>query len=174
MRLALVEMALGAAGVPATEGTGVYVWADGEFPDAYVLYIGEAANVRKRIGDEQAWAEQFAQLRHAGHSLWESAGCGLSAVLATASSPTVFTWPMDASRRKLVQVALIRLAALTGGTPPAQGAGWDYDRGRSALDIAASGLLGEWFNGQVGRSVERDAPIQQHSADGKPTHHLSK
>lgn len=146
MRLELVIAVLGGAGTPPTEQSGVYVWTDIDAPDASVLYIGEADNLARRLKREEEFIRSFLKLRDEGNNLWDSAGCGLEAVLGRHPSRQAFTWPYEAHERKHVETALIRLAALTGATPPAQGAGWDYDRGKSHSDVQASKLLKQWFH----------------------------
>ncbi len=145
MRLELVTAVLGSAGTPPTGQSGVYVWADDDAIDASVLYIGEADNLTRRLTREEGFTRSFLKLREEGTNLWDSAGCGLEAVLGRHPSRRALTWPYEAHERKHVQTALIRLSALTGATPPAQGAGWDYGRGKSHSDVQASKLLQQWF-----------------------------
>jgi hypothetical protein len=162
--LELVTTALGSAGVAAAAQSGVYVWIAGDPPGASVLYIGEAANLARRLANEEAYTQNFLRLRGEGCDLWDAAGCGLEAVLARHPSRQALTWPFGPQHRRHVQTALIRLAALTGATPPAQGAGWDYGRGRTHNDVQASALLKTWFaDPALAEQAERDHGANVHS-----------
>jgi hypothetical protein len=169
MRLELVTTALRAAGVAATAQSGVYVWATSDAAAATVLYIGEATNLAVRLANEEAYTRNFLRLREEGHHLWDAAGCGLEAVLARHPGRRALTWPFPPDQRRHVQTALIRLAALAGATPPAQGAGWDYGKGKSHSDVQASALLQTWFaDPAVVAEAERDHGASAHGdGDGR-------
>lgn len=146
MKLALVQAALASPGVMPEATSGVYVWASSGVPDAEVLYIGEAVDLHERTSHEGQWAKKFEANRTIGLNLWDSAGCGLEAVLAHYPERRPIAWPLPQHERKHVQVALIRLAALTGATPPGQGAGWDYGKGKpGTLDDRVCALMRDWF-----------------------------
>ncbi|MEV0133644.1 hypothetical protein AB0H83_34930 [Dactylosporangium sp. NPDC050688] len=145
MRLEVVIAALGSTGTAPSHQSGVYVWADGRAADADVLYIGEAADLKQRLTREESWTRNFMTRRHEGEHLWNSAGCGLEAVLARYPTRQPHTWPLSHHHRKQVQTALIRLAALAGATPPGQGAGWDYGKGKTLHDAEVTELLTRWF-----------------------------
>lgn len=163
MRLELVTTALRAAGVAAAAQSGVYVWATADAPAASVLYIGEAANLAVRLANEEAYTQNFLRLRSRGHHLWDAAGCGLEAVLARHPGRQALTWPFAPDQRRHVQTALIRLAALTGATPPAQGAGWDYGKSKTHSDVQASALLQTWFaDPALVQEAERDHGASTH------------
>ncbi|MBM2623396.1 hypothetical protein JIG36_48670 [Actinoplanes sp. LDG1-06] len=154
--MAIIEKVLAAAGVPPASKSGVYAWLESQDKNAQVLYIGEAESLKKRIGKESNFVQNFVLNRKKGAGLWEASGCGLEPVLAAFPERRCLTWPVEKSERRHVQTALIRLSALTGGTPPAQGAGWDYDRGHTHTDRRASELLYTWFaNPTVTHLAER-------------------
>lgn len=132
---------MGGPGAPAAGESGVYTWVDGDGDLADVLYIGEAKNLRDRISGELAWTREFENP--------ESTGCGLSAVLAAYPRRTVHNWPVSPATRVHIQIALIRLSAMTGGTPPAQGAGFNYPRRRTDTEKEVYRLLDEWFHDAV-------------------------
>lgn len=155
---------LAAMGTPTNSppaDSGVYVWVD---EDGFVIYVGESSDVANRVGRERQWADNFRAERDAGDSLWDAAGCGLSAVLDhhAASMPRVVAWSVaSADERKARQTALIRLSALLGATPPGQGAGWDYGRGNSEGDRMTSRILDAWFEegSDVATHLSRRAKI---------------
>lgn len=156
MLLSQVREAMHNEGVMASElrASGIYVWVNerGE-----ILYIGESSGVAKRTRHEASWRDAFAK-GTITQSLWEAAGCGLAAVLAHAGASDCYAWALDAADRKSHQNALIRLSALMGSTPPAQGAGWDYGAGKSAADVAASDVLWDWFaDGHAVRALTEEA-----------------
>lgn len=145
MNLNLVRTAIGHQSATIRAASGVYIWVDKGLPDQPVLYIGEAEDVRKRTGDERVWAQHFQSSRRMGRSLWQAAGCALTPVLDAATDPKALMWPMDRPQRVATEAALIRLAALTGGTPPAQGGGWNWNYPTTDSAKTASALLDEWF-----------------------------
>jgi len=53
-------------------------------------------------------------------------------------------WPMDSLRRTATEAALIRSAALTGGTPPAQGGGWGWKHPTTEAGRLAGTMIEEW------------------------------
>ncbi|UNO40656.1 hypothetical protein [Streptomyces sp. MST-110588] len=147
MDMSLVRAAIGPESDAVADGSGTYVWIDADVPGQPVLYIGKSDNLRRRTSDERVWTEQFRDARRRGHSVWYAAGCGLSPVLAAAQNAQVLTWPMEKARAVATETALIRLAAMTGGTPPAQGAGWGWGRGDcSDSSHPVQVLLNTWFD----------------------------
>lgn len=145
MDLDLVRAVLGIENPSVLAESGLYTWTDAGNPGLPVLYVGEAGNVLSRTNHERTWAAEFQELRDSGQSPWHAAGCALDVVLAAAIKPIVAMRPMDKQQRVATEIALVRLAAITGGTPPAQGGGWDWGRERSASSQAASSMLYQWF-----------------------------
>lgn len=121
MNISMVRAALGPESPDKVTGSGIYVWVDAGVPEQPVLYIGKSGTVARRTSNESTWTEQFRDARRRGNTLWYSAGCGLSPVLAAAVDPQVFMWALGKDDAAATETALIRLAAMTGGTPPAQG-----------------------------------------------------
>lgn len=112
-----------------TAGPGVYGWCVGKpRAIAVVLYWGKSTDVSSRVKLERAGAEAFARNVADGWSRWEAAGNALSPVLAVHTDAYPVMWPIDGDDAMLRghETALIRMSALHGGTPPAQGGGWDY------------------------------------------------
>ncbi|HEV2347929.1 MAG TPA: hypothetical protein VGS97_27830 [Actinocrinis sp.] len=101
--------------------------------------------MRSRTNNERRWATSFRERRDSGQSLWQSAGCALSPILAAAIEPIAVMWPMDEQRRAATETALVRLAAMTGATPPAQGGGWNWSRESSVIGQTANSMLDHWF-----------------------------
>lgn len=142
MQITEVTSALGAP-AEQTVASGVYVWAA---DDGSVLYVGESRNVDDRVSAERRWAREFRAGYADGGSL-DIAGCGLAVVLSRAGCDRVHRWPVSNEvERKATQNALIRLAALQGATPPAQGAGWDYYRERTATAERTNALVSGWLH----------------------------
>ncbi|MFG2918279.1 hypothetical protein ACGF0D_36005 [Kitasatospora sp. NPDC048298] len=146
MNIDMVRAAIGPESPGKVIGSGIYVWFDAATVEHPVLYIGKSGNVARRTSNERTWTEQFKDARRRGNTLWYSAGCGLSAVLAAAADPQVFMWAFGKPEAAATERALIRLAAMTGGTPPAQGGGWGWGRGDQAgSPDAVHQLLNLWF-----------------------------
>jgi len=125
-------------------------------PGQPVLYIGKSGNVARRTSNERVWTEQFRDARDRGNTLWYSAGCALSPVLAAARQPQAMMWAMEEAEAAAAETALIRLAAMTGATPPAQGGGWGWGRGDQAQSPQrVHELLNEWFT--AGHAVHSTA-----------------
>ncbi|MEW1723129.1 hypothetical protein [Streptomyces sp. NPDC093109] len=153
--IGMVRAAVGPESDVVVNGPGVYVWIDAGVDEQPVLYIGRSRNVSLRTSNERLWTEQFRDARRRDNTLWYSAGCGLAPVLAAARDPQVRTWPMEKADAGATETALIRLAAMTGGTPPAQGAGWGWGRGDCAESThPVHTLLNTWFDPQHAVSVK--------------------
>ncbi|MFD7590979.1 hypothetical protein ACFV84_36685 [Kitasatospora sp. NPDC059811] len=148
MDIGTIRAAIGPESPDEVTGSGIYVWVDAGAVGHPVLYIGRSGNVARRTRNERTWTEQFRDARRRGNTLWYSAGCGLSPVLAAAADPQVFMWALGKEDAGATETALIRLAAMTGGTPPAQGAGWGWGRGDQAgSPDPVHQLLSRWFEG---------------------------
>ncbi|WP_194894165.1 hypothetical protein [Catenulispora pinisilvae] len=123
------EAFLGRDSQEPTRQSGVYGWCVGPTRElAVVQYWGEAGNVKARTDYQRARAEEFAEAVANGTDRWTAAGAALTPVLA-AHLPDAYPvmWPVDgATERKGYEIALIRMSALHGATPPAQGGGWDW------------------------------------------------
>ncbi len=146
MNIDMVHAALGPQSPDGVTGSGIYVWIDAGVTEQPVLYIGRSGNVTRRTSNERTWTEQFKAARRRGNTLWYAAGCGLAPVLAAAVDPQVLMWALGPADAAATETALIRLAALTGGTPPAQGGGWGWGRGdQAASPDPVHLLLNRWF-----------------------------
>ena len=146
----LIATLLGSIVRPTGEGerlerAGLYVWLTDDKLRGRPLYIGSSADVDGRLAKERRWIASFRDRRVSGLSRWHAAGCGLEPVLDAHLDRHVAVWRMPLTEARALEVALIRLCALYGETPPAQGVGWDWGReGESVAKGAASALLSDW------------------------------
>lgn len=150
MTLDLLAKTLGQPSA-VTHSSGPYAWYERarrprRWRPGQVLYVGESGDVAARIADQRSWAAEYAEQIAAGADPWTPATCGLAVILVMASDPVAVMWPCDGDAARMAkETAAIRLLALAGLTPPANGAGWDWDRGRSSVDRLASPMLYQWF-----------------------------
>lgn len=142
MHLTDIEVALDAPASPdRVHGSGVFAWAD---PDGVVLFIGESSEVRTLMHrHELLRSRMLDELR--SRPTAEIPASGLASVLARAAGLREASWPVPtAGGRRALRDALVRLAAVLGATPAAQGAESDVWHELREGDVTSRRIIQSW------------------------------
>ncbi|GAA2749765.1 hypothetical protein [Amnibacterium kyonggiense] len=154
MHLTDIEAALGAPASPdRVRGSGVFAWAD---PDGVVLFIGESSEVHTLMHRHELLRSRVIEALRSRPTA-EIPVSGLGSVLARAGGLREACWPVPtAGGRRALRDALVRLAAVLGATPAAQGAESDVWHELREGDATSRRIIESWS--QPDHPVQRLVP----------------